>query len=40
MEEDIYLHKLNLRNVKPTAIRLLILLKLMEMNLALSQQYL
>ena len=32
MEEDIYLHKLNLRNVKPTAIRLLILRTMMEMN--------
>ena len=29
MEEDIYLHKLNLRNVKPTAIRLLILRTMM-----------
>lgn len=34
MEEDIYLHKLNLRNVKPTAIRLLILRTMMEMNRA------
>ena len=37
MEEDIYLHKLNLRNVKPTAIRLLILRTMMEMNRAVSQ---
>ena len=34
MEEDIYLHKLNLRNVKPTAIRLFILRTMMEMNRA------
>ena len=37
MEEDIYLHKLNLRNVKPTAIRLFILRTMMEMNRAVSQ---
>ena len=37
MEEDIYLHKLNLRTVKPTAIRLLILRTMMEMNRAVSQ---
>ncbi len=37
MEEDIYLRKLSLRNVKPTALRLLILRTMMEMNRAVSQ---
>ena len=37
MEESEYLHKLELRGVKPTAIRLLILRTMMDMNRAVSQ---
>ena len=37
MEEDIYLHKLHLRGIKPTAMRLLILRAMLDTNRALSQ---
>ena len=36
-EENTYLHKLNLRDIKPTAIRLLVLRAMMEADRALSQ---
>ena len=35
--EDVFLHKLELRRVKPTAMRLLILRTMMEMNRAVAQ---
>ena len=37
MEEDVYLHKLHLRGIKPTAMRLLILRAMLDTNRALSQ---
>ena len=37
MEEDVYLHKLHLRGIKPTAIRLLILRAMLDTNRAVSQ---
>ena len=37
MEEDIYLHKLHLRGIKPTAMRLLILRTMLDTNRAVSQ---
>lgn len=37
MEEDIYLHKLHLRGIKPTAMRLLILRAMLDTNRAVSQ---
>lgn len=37
MEEDVYLHKLHLRGIKPTAMRLLILRAMLDTNRAVSQ---
>ena len=37
MEEDVYLHKLHLRGIKPTAMRLLILRTMLDTNRAVSQ---
>lgn len=37
MEEDVYLHKLHLRGIKPTAMRLLILRAMLDTHRAVSQ---